>query len=126
MDSLYDIKAWMEGEGVVETELTAAIAKLYAASSTNAETGEVIPEKGIIVDKINEANAYADNAAATAVAGIPAATASALGLVRVDDATIKVDGEGVISVKKVTTDMIEQGTKELILNGGNATILTKE
>lgn len=51
---------------------------------------------------------------------LPAATAAALGLVKVDDTSIAVDGEGTISVKAVSTDKLVQGTEELILNGGKA------
>lgn len=51
---------------------------------------------------------------------IPAATASALGLVKVDDSTIE-SVDGVISVKSVGISKVyvEDGT-ELVLNGGNA------
>ena len=51
---------------------------------------------------------------------IPAATASALGLVKVDDSTIEAV-DGVISVKSVgiSKGYVEDGT-ELVLNGGNA------
>lgn len=51
---------------------------------------------------------------------IPAATASALGLVKVDDSTIEA-ADGVISVKAVGISKVyvEDGT-ELVLNGGNA------
>lgn len=51
---------------------------------------------------------------------IPAATASALGLVKVDDSTIEA-ADGVISVKSVGISKVyvEDGT-ELVLNGGNA------
>ena len=51
---------------------------------------------------------------------LPAATAEALGLVKVDNASIAVDAEGTISVKAVSTDKLIQGTEELILNGGHA------
>ena len=51
---------------------------------------------------------------------LPAATAAALGLVKVDDTSIAVTAEGVISVKAVSTDKLVQGTEELILNGGKA------
>lgn len=50
---------------------------------------------------------------------IPAATAAALGLVKVDDETIKAVN-GVISVKEVSTDLLKQGTETLVLNCGNA------
>lgn len=50
---------------------------------------------------------------------IPAATAAALGLVKVDDVTIG-STDGVISVKAVSTDLFQQGTDTLIWNGGTA------
>ena len=50
---------------------------------------------------------------------IPAATAAALGLVKVDDQTIKAVN-GVISIKEVSTDLLKQGTDTLVLNCGNA------
>lgn len=51
---------------------------------------------------------------------LPAATAAALGLVKVDNTSIAVDTEGTISVKAVSTDKLVQGTEELVLNGGHA------
>ena len=50
---------------------------------------------------------------------IPAATAEALGLVKVDGESI-VSNEGVISVKSVSTDLLVQGSDTLIMDGGNA------
>jgi hypothetical protein len=54
-----------------------------------------------------------------AIAAIPAATASALGLVKVGE-TMSVTSEGVINVAKVSTDILVQGELELVLNGGSA------
>lgn len=51
---------------------------------------------------------------------LPTATAIGLGLVKVDNTSIAVDAEGVISVKAVSTDKLIQGTEELIINGGHA------
>ena len=51
---------------------------------------------------------------------LPTATAAALGLVKVDDTSIAVNAAGVISVKAVSTDLLTQGTDELILDGGHA------
>ena len=51
--------------------------------------------------------------------GLPAATAETLGLVKVDNETIQVN-EGEIAVKAVSTDLLTQGTQELILCGGTA------
>lgn len=50
---------------------------------------------------------------------IPAATATALGLVKVDDDSIAI-ADGMISVKSVSTDLLAQGTDMLIMDGGNA------
>ena len=50
---------------------------------------------------------------------IPAATATSLGIIKVDDQTIKAVN-GVISVKEVSTDLLKQGTNTLVFNCGNA------
>ena len=50
---------------------------------------------------------------------IPAATATSLGIIKVDDQTIKAV-DGVISIKEVSTDLLKQGTDTLVLNCGNA------
>lgn len=63
------------------------------------------------------ANAYTD----TKIGELPAATKDALGLVKVDDVTIQ-SIDGTISVKEISTDLLVQGTQELILSAGNANI----
>ena len=50
---------------------------------------------------------------------IPAATATSLGIIKVDDQTIKAVN-GVISLKEISTDLLKQGTNTLIFNCGNA------
>lgn len=50
---------------------------------------------------------------------IPAATATSLGIIKVDDQTIKAVN-GVISIKEVSTDLLKQGTNTLVFNCGNA------
>lgn len=72
------------------------------------------------VIEIIKANGTALTIDADKSVNIPAATASALGLVRVDDSTIEAV-DGVISVKSVGISKVyvEDGT-ELVLNGGNA------
>lgn len=52
--------------------------------------------------------------------GLPTATAEALGLVKVDNTSIAVNAEGVISVKAISTDKLVQGDEEFIINGGHA------
>ena len=72
------------------------------------------------VIEIIKANGTALTIGAGKSVNIPAATASALGLVKVDDSTIEAV-DGVISVKSVGISKVyvEDGT-ELVLNGGNA------
>lgn len=53
---------------------------------------------------------------------IPAATAASFGVVKVDGTSID-SADGVISVKAVSTDKLEQGTNTLILNCGGADTL---
>lgn len=50
---------------------------------------------------------------------IPAATASAFGVVKVDNTSIK-STNGTIAIKGVSTDLLTQGTETLILNCGGA------
>lgn len=54
---------------------------------------------------------------------LPIATATQLGLVKVDNSSIAVDTAGTISVKAVSTDKLEQGTDTLIFNCGGASTL---
>ena len=95
--------------GVLVTEIT----RVEGKADANAQSIAAINNEtsGILAT----AKKYTDDQ----IAGIPAATAAALGLVKVDDVTIQANN-GVISVKKITTDMIENGEQELILNGGSA------
>lgn len=50
---------------------------------------------------------------------IPAASASAFGVIKVDDTSIKSTG-GTIAIKAVSTDLLTQGAETLILNCGGA------
>lgn len=50
---------------------------------------------------------------------IPAASASAFGVIKIDDASIK-STNGTIAIKAVSTDLLTQGTETLILNCGGA------
>lgn len=72
------------------------------------------------VIEIIKANGTSLEIGADKSVNIPAATASSLGLVKVDDSTIEAV-DGVISVKSVGISKVyvEDGT-ELVLNGGNA------
>lgn len=91
-------------------------------SGAAAMANDIAANKTAIAAINNETNGilavskkYTDDA----IASLPAASASALGLVKVDNVTIQ-SNEGVISVKSVSTDLLTQGAEELILCGGSA------
>lgn len=113
----------------VET-LQSAVAGLEAKAHEHANKTVL---DGITEDKVNTWDAAQANVIEAIKIGgtaltvgtdkavsIPAATASALGLVKVDDATIEAT-DGVISVKAVGVSkvFVEDGV-ELVMNGGNA------
>jgi hypothetical protein len=50
---------------------------------------------------------------------LPEATKDRLGGVKIDDKTIKTNKDKQIYVAEVSTDILEQGLKVLVLNGGN-------
>ena len=52
--------------------------------------------------------------------GLPAATAEVLGLVKIDNDTVKMNENNQLYVAKVSTDVLVQGANELILFGGTA------
>ena len=54
------------------------------------------------------------------ISAIPAATAEALGLVKFDNNTVKMNDSKQLYVAKVSTDILEMGSETLILNGGSA------
>ena len=54
---------------------------------------------------------------------LPIATATRLGVIKVDNSSIAVDTAGAISVKAVSTDKLEQGADTLIFNCGGASTL---
>lgn len=67
-----------------------------------------------------KANKYTDDA----IKGIPTATAEALGLVKYDDTTIKMNTSNQLYVAEVSTDLLVQGSNTLILDGGSANVET--
>lgn len=74
-----------------------------------------------VVEKV-KVNGTALTPDATKSVDIPAATAAAFGVVKVDGTSID-SADGVISVKAVSTDKLVQGTDTLIFNCGGAATL---
>jgi hypothetical protein len=108
LDSIKELATWITTHGTAASEMSAAItANADAIAAINHETTGILAL----------AKAHAD----TAVANIPAATAEALGLVKFDNDTIKMNENNQLYAAKVSTDILVQGAQTLILNGGSAT-----
>ena len=115
-------------DNVTALESTVSDLNAKAHEHTNKTILDTINEEKVAawdagqpnVIEIIKANGTALTIGANKSVNIPAATASVLGLVKVDDSTIEAV-DGVISVKSVGISKVyvEDGT-ELVLNGGNA------
>ena len=106
LDTLREVAEWIAND---ESGAAAMANKIAANEKAIADINN--ETTGILATAKSYANAL--------FAGIPAATADALGLVRADNVSI-VNNEGVLSVGAVPTDRLTQGTEEFILNGGSA------
>ena len=108
LDSIKELADWINVHGSEAAEMAEAI-------SDNADAIAAINhvDTGILAQAKAHTNA--------AIAALPAATAEALGLVKYDDVTIKMNESNQLYVAKVSTDVLEQGSQTLILNGGSAT-----
>lgn len=107
MDTLEEVANWIAND----QSGAAAMAK-DIKSNKDAIAAINNTESGILAT----ANAYTD----VMIAGLPFGSGSVAGLVKVDNKTIQAAEDGTISVKEVSTDLLAQGTQELILDGGNA------
>lgn len=103
LDSIKELADWINTHGVEASEMAEAI-----KDNTDA------------INAINDADTGILAQAKAAIAALPAATAEALGLVKYDDATIKMNDSQQLYVAKVSTDILEQGSMVLVLNGGSA------
>ena len=56
------------------------------------------------------------------IATIPTATDKTLGLIKIDNNTVKMNQSNQLYVNKISTDMLEQGEQTIVLNGGNSAI----
>lgn len=106
MDTLEEVANWIANDQTGAAAMAADIAanKSAIAAINNETTGILAQAKG-----------YTD----LAILAIPMASTSEFGLAKVDDVTIQ-SAQGVISVKAVSTDLLVQGSAELILDGGSA------
>ena len=109
MDTLEEVANWIDNDESGAAAMAADIAaNKTAIEAINNETTGILAV----------AKKYTDDS----IAGLPLATGSIVGLVKVDDKTIQAAEDGTISVKAISTDLLTQGTQELVLDGGNAGI----
>ena len=107
IDTLAEIVKYIEDDKSAASGMLASInANTTAIEAINSTTD------GILV----KAQKYADEK----VAAIPTATDGVLGLIKYDNATIKKNDSDQLYVAQVSTDVLVNGSNELILNGGSA------
>ena len=113
MDTLEEVANWIANDESGAAAMAADIAanKTAIDAINNETTGILAVAKKYTDDKI---------------AGLPLATGDVVGLVKVDNKTIQAAEDGTISVKAVSTDLLTQGTQELVLDGGNAGVSAAE
>lgn len=107
LDTLEEIANWIGSDTTGAAAMAADIAanKTAIAAINNETTGILALAKKYTDDSIT---------------GLPLATGEVVGLVKVDNKTIQAAEDGTISVKAISTDLLTQGTQELVLDGGNA------
>lgn len=107
MNTLKEVADWIAND----ESGTAAMANRItinenAIAAINNETSGILAQSKTYTDE--------------AIAALPVATAEALGLVKFDNTSIKMNESNQLYVAKVSTDVLEQGSQTLILNGGSA------
>lgn len=106
-NTLKEIATWIDED---KTATEALVERVVANEEAIAAINNV--DTGILA----KSEAYTDEA----IAALPVATSLALGLVKFDDTSIKMNENNQLYVAKVSTDILEQGSQTLILNGGTA------
>ena len=107
IDTLAEIVKYIEDDKSAASSMLASInANTAAIEAINSQTD------GILI----KAQKYADEK----IAAIPTATEGVLGLIKYDNATIKKNNSDQLYVAQVSTDVLVNGSNELILNGGSA------
>ena len=140
--SLKELATWVTEHGGEAAEMAKgiqanadAIADIYSVDDEGTATGMLVTEiarvekkaddNSALITAINDSEtgilAVAKKYTDDSIAGLPAATAEALGLVKYDDTTIKMNDSQQLYVAQVSTDVLVQGSNTLILNGGSAT-----
>ena len=112
LDTLKEIADWIQSHPAEVTEINSEITALKDKAHKHANKTVL---DGITADKVSKWDSALHDG------DIPAATAAALGLVKVDNASIEVSTDGTIGVKAVNVQklFVAEGD-EFILDGGKA------
>lgn len=112
LDTLQEIAAWIQEHPSDASEMSAKITALEGKAHEHANKTVL---DGITAEKVSKWDSALHDG------DIPAATAAALGLVKVDNTSIEVSTDGTIGVKAVNVQklFVAEGD-EFVLDGGNA------
>ena len=97
----------------IESDKTGAAEMLGSINANTAAINAINNEETGILAVVKD---YTD----TQIAALPIASTTAPGLVKFDDVSIKKNESDQLYVAQVSTDILVQGTQELILDGGSA------
>ena len=118
--SLKELAIWVEEHGSAASEMAEAIsANADAIAAINsAESGILVTAKAYSDANLAVAKEYADSK----IAALPIATSELAGLIKYDDKSIKKNEKDQLYVAEVSTDLLVNGTMELHLCAGSASV----
>lgn len=108
--AIYDVAEDGTKSGSLVTEVT------RVENKVDANTQAIVAINNETTGILSQAKAYTEQK----IANIPNATNETFGLVKYDNDTIKENENNQLYVAKVSTDILEQGSLEFVLNGGTA------
>lgn len=128
IDTLKEIQEYIESDKSGASAMAAsikansdAIAAIYNVAEDGTESGTLVTKIAGVESSIAAINDAETGILAKAKAHTDGAIAALL-VKNVDNNTLQLDKNGVASVKAVSTDLLVQGTAELRLSAGNASV----
>jgi hypothetical protein len=118
--SLKELAEWVKEHGSAASEMVEAISDNAdaIAAINNAESGILVTANAYSDANLAAAKEYADGK----IAALPIATSELAGLIKYDDKSIKKNEKDQLYVAEVSTDLLVNGTMELHLCAGSASV----
>lgn len=118
--SLKELAIWVEEHGSAASEMAEAISANAdaIAAINNTESGILVTAKAYSDANLAVAKEYTDSK----IAALPIATSELAGLIKYDDKSIKKNEKDQLYVAEVSTDLLVNGTMELHLCAGSASV----